>query len=138
MPIFVWKPSYEIGLPEVDMQHRKLVGMINELYDGMKEDHGQWTLHHVLDELLDYFPVHFKTEEELMEAHCYPGLEAHSLEHMKLTAKVLELQERRSRGEKLATPELFRFLCSWLTEHIQVNDKRFGDFLKKRKRLFSC
>lgn len=133
MPLFAWRPSYEIGLPEIDMQHRQLVGMINELYEGMKEDHGQWTMHHVLDELLDYVPLHFKTEEESMEAHYYPGLEAHSLEHMKLTSKVLEFQERRSLGEKIATPELFRFLCSWLNEHLQNHDKRYGEFLKKRR-----
>ena len=133
MPIFAWKRSYEIGLVEIDMQHRKLVGMINELFDGMKEDHGQWTMHHVLDELLEYVQLHFKTEEEAMAAHYYPGLEAHSLEHMKMTSQVLELQQRRSNGERIATPELFRFLCDWLTNHIQVHDKRFGDFIKKRR-----
>lgn len=135
MPLFAWRARYEIDIPEIDMQHRQLVGMINELFDAMKEDHGQQALHRILDRLLEYVPVHFETEERYMKNHNYPGLEDHLLEHMKLRSEVLELQDRRRNGERIATPELFEFLCDWLKEHISVRDKAFGEFLKQSKAL---
>ena len=31
MPLFPWDDSYEIGMTEIDRQHRQLVDIINEL-----------------------------------------------------------------------------------------------------------
>ena len=35
MPLFLWKKNYEIGIAEIDTQHRNLVGIINGLSDAM-------------------------------------------------------------------------------------------------------
>ena len=135
MPLFAWKRSYEIGVNEIDMQHRQLVGMINELFEAMKANHGQRTLNEILDRLLAYVGEHFQTEERFMQRHGYPGFEDHALEHLKLSSRVQELLDRRKAGERVATPELFNFLCDWLKEHIRVRDKAFGEYLKHSRDL---
>lgn len=133
MSLFLWRPSYEIGIGEIDMQHRHLVGIINELFDAMKEGHGQDALNHVLEGLVEYIDVHFRTEEELMRAAEYPEFDYHKIEHEFLTRQVQLLQKRREQGERIATPELMNFLRGWLENHITVSDKAFGRYHKGLK-----
>ena len=61
MPLFLWKRSYEIGVAEIDVQHRRLVGFINELSDAMMVKQGHRAVPHVLEELIDYIQLHFTT-----------------------------------------------------------------------------
>ena len=63
MTLFLWKRSYEIGIAEIDMQHRRLVGFINELSDAMMMQQGHRTIPHVIEELVEYIQLHFTTEE---------------------------------------------------------------------------
>ena len=65
MPLFLWKKSYEIGIDEIDNQHRKLVGIINELSDAMMVQKGYKAVPHILEQLTDYIQFHFTTEEEI-------------------------------------------------------------------------
>jgi hemerythrin len=66
MPIFLWKKSYEIGIAEIDNQHRNLVGIINELSDAMMNRKGYIIVPKILEKLVDYIQFHFTTEEEIM------------------------------------------------------------------------
>jgi hemerythrin len=36
MAFIDWKPEYSVGHAEIDQQHRKLVEIINSLYEAMK------------------------------------------------------------------------------------------------------
>ena len=128
MPLFFWKKSYEINVPEIDMQHRQLVGLINELSDAMMVKQGHRALRHILEELVDYIQLHFTTEEAVMQKMNYPGLNEHSREHLDLTRQVLEFKERYLQDHDLKPSELLDFLCDWLKNHIMVNDKDFGKF----------
>jgi hemerythrin-like metal-binding protein len=133
MPLFIWKPSYELNVPEIDVQHRRLVGLINELYEAMKDARGQDVLNHILDELQEYIQKHFETEERCMKKHAYPELDAHKAEHLRLGSQVLELSELRHHENKIPTPELMSFLCTWLREHLAGTDKKFGQFLESSR-----
>ena len=129
MTLFLWKKSYDIGVPEVDAQHRRLVGMINELSDAMLDQHGQRTVPHILAELMDYIQLHFETEESYMQENGYPWIHQHKQMHIELTRKVLEFRENARSGQEVKAKELLDFLCSWLKNHIMVDDKAFGRFI---------
>ncbi len=131
MPLFIWKPSYELNVPEIDVQHRQLVGMINELYEAMKNGRGHEVVEHILTDLQSYIQQHFETEERYMKRHKYPDLEKHKLEHRKLENQVIELNRLRQDDHKISTPELMSFLCNWLRDHLAGTDKEFGEYLKK-------
>ena len=132
MPLFHWKRSYEIGVNEIDMQHRQLVGMINELFEAMKEGQGPTVVDEILDQLVDYVQLHFSTEERYMQTHYYPDLEEHERQHLDMTRHVVELIASHRAGKGVKTPDLMNFLRDWLVDHISVEDKKFGAFLKKR------
>lgn len=128
--LFLWRKSYEIGVAEIDMQHRRLVGMINELSDAMMERRGQRAVKHVLDELKDFIVEHFETEESVMEKSGYPDLPQHRIKHVELTRQVLEFREKARGDQQLEASELLDFLCDWLRNHMMVFDKEVGKYLK--------
>ena len=131
MPLFMWKKSYELKIPEIDMQHRRLVGLVNELSDAMMQRAGQRTVPHVLDELADYIQLHFSDEEKLMQKINYPEIENHCQQHLEFTQQVLDFKERYSQEHEVDTPGLLNFLCDWLKGHILENDKEISRFIRR-------
>lgn len=134
MSLFLWKKSYEIGLPEIDGQHRQLVGLINELSDAMMVKQGYKKAPEILERLLDYIQIHFSAEENLMYQMNYPELEKHREAHLDLTEKVLELSKSYDKEGALDPCELLEFMCAWLKEHMTVDDKQFGKFANTPKK----
>ena len=63
MPLFVWNDSYSVKVAELDNQHKKLIGLINQLYDAMKEGKGKDVLEVIFTELIEYTKNHFSAEE---------------------------------------------------------------------------
>ena len=49
MPLFLWKKNYEIGIAEIDTQHRNLVGIINGLSNAMMNKKGYVIVPHILE-----------------------------------------------------------------------------------------
>lgn len=133
MGLFLWKKSYEVKVPEIDMQHRRLVGLINELSDAMMIKQGFRTVPHVLEELLDYVQQHFTTEENLMQKLDYPGLEEHTQNHLAMTTKVLELKKLHKQDHAVAAQEVLKILCDWLKNHILVSDLEIGKYVRSRE-----
>ena len=124
MPLFLWKKSYEIGIAEIDTQHRNLVGIINELSDAMMNQKGYTVVPHILEKLVDYIQFHFTTEEEIMRETKYPALDEHCQEHLAMTTKVIEFKRDYAKNHEINVVEVLNFLCDWLKEHIVVSDKK--------------
>ena len=133
MPLFLWKPSYETGIVEIDHDHRQLVGIINELYEAMKLGHGYEILTQTIDRLVDYVNRHFETEESFMRISQYPQQQAHEKEHRLLQQKVEEMERQRRASKGPSAVELLTFLCDWLRDHVTTADKELGVYLKKTR-----
>lgn len=131
MPLFIWKPSYELGIPEIDLDHRQLVGMINELYEAMKQGQGHELMNEILDRLIDYVGRHFNNEEGFMRAANYPGITDHEREHQQFRASILEMDVRRRAGNLPPSIELLTYLGDWLNNHVTTADKELGRYLKR-------
>jgi hemerythrin len=131
MPLFIWKPSYELGVVEIDHDHRHLVGLINELYEAMKIGHGYELTSHLIDELLAYALQHFENEEGFMRSCDYPDFETHVREHQDFQEKLDKMDLDRQQGKLLPSTELLEFLCAWLRTHILESDKELGKFMKR-------
>jgi hemerythrin-like metal-binding protein len=131
MPLFIWKPSYELGIPEIDLDHRLLVGVINDLYEAMKQGQGFELINQTIDRLIEYVGKHFDYEETIMREASYPGLFSHEKEHQRFRALVLELDMRRRAGNGPSSSELLNYLSDWLREHVTSTDKDLGRYLKR-------
>lgn len=131
MPLFIWKPSYDIGVPEIDHDHRLLVGLVNELYEAMKQGHGYEIVEELLDRLLDYAQRHFDTEEGFMRAGNYPKFADHRAEHQRFYNDIQTMDARRRAGRLPLSTEMLDFLCDWLRTHVSTSDKDMGRYLQR-------
>ena len=64
-----WKNDYCIGVEEIDVQHRKLLSIVNEFYDVAVGHPADYPIKvgRCLKKLTDYTHYHFEAEEMLME-----------------------------------------------------------------------
>ena len=129
MVFFEWKDEYELGLPDIDLQHTMIVNMLNELHAAMESGQQIVTAEKTLDKMLLYVAEHFATEEQAMRDNGFPGLDAHMLEHEIFRGKVQALHERHVQGADVASHELIAILMAWLKNHIAEVDQEFGAFV---------
>jgi len=118
-----WSDQLNTGIPLVDKQHRRLVELINQLFQCMKDGGDLMLLGNVVDELIDYTATHFRTEEDLMKKHHYPDFAAHKKIHDEFVAKVAEFAEKLKSGARLAPADIYKFLKDWLITHIEKQDR---------------
>lgn len=126
----MWKDSFELGIPPMDMQHKKLVGLIEsaknlitdaedgiDCYDEIAE---------VLNELKNYTVEHFHDEEALMALKGYTELESHRATHNAFVEKVQEfLSADIDYNQTSVLVEIVQFLLDWVVEHILYEDKKY-------------
>ena len=132
MPILEWNEKYSVNIAQIDRQHQKLIGYVNELNDAMRSGKGRLVLESVLNALIRYTQTHFATEEQLLETHCFPDYLNHRHEHQTMTQKVSALQEQYNTGNIATTIETMNFLREWLDRHILGTDKKYSDFLNSK------
>jgi hemerythrin-like metal-binding protein len=126
---FVWNSSYDTGIASIDAQHKKLVAILNNLYEAMSKGQANQVLGKLLAELVDYTIVHFAHEERLFKQHGYVEASAHKMEHDALTAQVKKLQGDFASGRISLSMEVGTFLKDWLKNHILKTDKKYVAFL---------
>ncbi len=132
MALITWNSNYSVKVKQFDDQHKKLIGMVNDLHDSMKVGKGKEALEKILSGLIQYTSTHFSDEERLMKQHNYPGFEQHKKEHNLLVIQVLELQKNFHDGKAILTQSVMTFLKDWLQKHILSEDKNYGPFLNNK------
>lgn len=130
MALFVWDDkTFSTGFKAQDDQHKKLVGILNELHEAMSAGKAKEALGRVLTELVEYTKYHFTWEEKHMKEYAYAAYASHKAEHDALANKALALQQKFQSGETGLSLETSEFLKAWLAHHIQEVDKKLGAFL---------
>ncbi|MDH3890272.1 MAG: bacteriohemerythrin [candidate division Zixibacteria bacterium] len=122
-----WCEAFEVDIPEVDEQHKKLVAMINQLDESMKDGIVNETIGTVLIALVDYTGYHFDTEEKVMQEVCFEGYLEHKGMHERLKGEIAGLLRRMKAGESVNVFELTSFLADWLVNHIIKEDRKIGE-----------
>jgi hemerythrin len=128
MALIQWNASLSVGVDEIDKQHQKLVQMINELHDAMRQAKGASVLGPLVTSLIDYAGTHFKTEEKYFVRFAYPDAEVHKKAHADFTAKVLDFKKRFEANTVGLSMDVMNFLSDWLQSHIKGTDKKYGPF----------
>lgn len=131
MPALEWTPALQVGVGEMDKQHRQLVEMINNLQAAIRASNPELT-NEVLDGLVKYTVTHFGTEERLMARHPYDGMDDHKRAHAQFIERVGKTQTDIKTKTVTASITLSGFLTDWLVSHIQKVDKNFAAHLKSK------
>ncbi len=130
MAIVTWGPELEIGVHEIDAQHRNFVAIANHLHDAIAANQAQESIDWILEELTLYAKFHFDTEEKLMERHKLTETEEHRQEHKAMLKAIGRFKKKLHAGEPRVDRDVMAFLGGWFMDHIKGTDRALGEFLK--------
>jgi len=125
--LIVWQPSYNLGIPIVDEQHRGIISTINSFCYAIQNKHGNEMLKPVINMVNEYTRYHFETEEDFLKKCGYPDLEAHVALHKEL---IHDLSRTGQDSIYDRDPQKFlSFLKDWWINHICKEDRAFSQYL---------
>ena len=129
----VWQESNDTGIPIIDEQHRGIVSTINSLYYFLGHGDAAFTFEPTMDVLNHYTSLHFMTEEALMRAAKFRGLDEHVAFHNDFMNRVRSMARYRASNEQVQ--ELLEFLKEWWLAHINQNDRDYMPAVKRHLKI---
>lgn len=132
MTFFEWDKKFEIGVPEMDNQHKKWVEIINRFYDHLINNDINKTTKIMINEVIDYTNYHFSEEEKLMMSIGYPHINDQKEMHNKITEKMKYFKNRIDEGILVVSTSITNEMKLWLKDHIMVEDKKYAVLYKKK------
>lgn len=130
MTIIKWRDTYNTGVAQFDLEHHKIVELINIMFEVVRDKSGREATEKACNDVLEYTVYHFTNEEQAMQEANYPALEEHRAEHSRLKAEAAQFTTVIHDSFPAGTAEFYRFLREWLIEHIQECDNKYGPYLK--------
>jgi diguanylate cyclase (GGDEF)-like protein/hemerythrin-like metal-binding protein/PAS domain S-box-containing protein len=125
MPVIYWSGYFELGIPEIDAQHARLVDLVNALAEALADAGRLPRAATLVAELEAYAAGHFRTEEALMPTSSLGTdvLSRHRREHRAFSDRLGHIRRNGAlhRGEFAA--EVLDFLTCWLVSHILGADR---------------
>jgi len=132
MQFLEWEDSYNIGVKEIDIQHRGLFDIISKLSATRRfETEGLYFLA-TLNKLIEYAKVHFATEERYMREAHYPKLTEHQQEHKLFFPEVEKLIKNLENKQPDIQQKILDFLKEWYMSHILGSDRDYQKALKDK------
>lgn len=130
-----WNPLMEIGIAEVDDEHRELVRQINELGQAMRRGEGRDRIGELLGFLRRYAEQHFAREEKLMAEAGFPGFGEHRGRHEQFRRDLKAHEDAfvAAADERAVALELHGWVMKWLSTHTLYEDDTFARFLRERE-----
>ncbi|MBZ0105744.1 MAG: bacteriohemerythrin [Sulfuricella denitrificans] len=130
---FAWNDAMSVGIAEIDVQHKTLVGILNRLCMAVAQFESSGITVEILDALVDYTRIHFALEEKLLKdaGHDVAEFDAHLLEHRAFIARIGNIASMHRAEGKSVSLEILSLLKRWLQEHILIADKKYASSLKE-------
>ena len=131
-----WKDEYNLEIPAIDRQHRKLFDYLNALRQGIMDHNTVDAINKSLQDLYEYGKEHFSFEEHLMELGDYSVLAEHKVKHQEFNQKIEEYKNKFQQGNELMATDIIVFIKTWLLNHILIEDRKYADYFVKNN--FRC
>lgn len=125
-----WEDGMSVGHPDLDLDHQRLIAIINRL--GNLDSHmNRQIIEFILDDLFHYTEFHFQREEAMMEEHGYPERARHRVIHRGFCHRLAEIREEYFQGIRDEPgQEILAFLTRWLRKHILEEDRSLRPYLE--------
>ena len=130
---FTWAPTLSVNNEKLDNQHKQLLEQINKLNETAAEGKGNAAaINETLNYLEYYFATHKKDEEQYMQEHGYPGLEAHRALHNLFVEHYIDLKTRilAFDSEERIIHDLVYDLAHYWVDHVGKEDKKYAEYIR--------
>jgi hemerythrin len=124
---FKWEEDYSVDIKEIDEHHKKFIGIIEKLSEGLNANLNEKVLEEILEELIEYGGFHFYTEEYYFDKFNYEFADEHKKAHSAFNEKIKEFQEKAKSDKMEVSFELIDYLENWLVGHIMNVDKKYTE-----------
>jgi hemerythrin len=135
--MIMWTTDFETGSPKLDQQHRLLIDHINLLEEQLQStnptnEEVAFAIH-LVDYLEAYANIHFKTEEDCMEAYRCPAHEKNRQEHGQFRGFIRDYKRLCDiQGFNLELlRNLHNAMGAWIREHILKIDTQLKPCIHK-------
>lgn len=128
LEIFPWNENFATGIEEIDIQHKKLIELLNNLANTLTQEKIV-EVEETFNKLAEYADFHFKSEEEVWKKYLKDDVLVHEHKdsHESFLPKILELQKKNSDKTYYEIVEdVLLFLIRWLAFHIIDEDRRLA------------
>lgn len=132
MAFLDWNDSYNIGIREIDIQHRGLFDIISKLSRTQRYEPDGAFFRATLHTLIDYARVHFATEERYMKEAGYPGLIEHQREHRLFFPEIQKFMDALERNEPDIHQKILEYMRQWYLSHILGTDRDYQKSLLEK------
>jgi hemerythrin len=135
-----WDDKYSVGIPLIDDQHKELIRLTNELFQGCRagDDDAREYFMSAIRATTDYVKYHFSAEEKLLENVKYPYLGEHRKQHEGFVLQMVNDVKSFQEGKKFVPNSFVRYLKDWILSHIAMMDTQYAKYildLKKQGQL---
>lgn len=127
-----WDGTMSVRIGALDVQHREMVDLLNELHDAVLAQADRSTMRGLLQRLLRHCIEHFESEERLFDQYEYPGRVAHKGKHDEMCEQVQTVVREFEAGKPVLTETLVKFLQTWLDHHIKGSDRLYASYLNRK------
>ncbi len=128
MSYFTWDEDLDVGVEAMNDQHKKLIALMEEVYQKNAAKVGKEGVLQATQTLIDYVIKHFRDEEAYMESINFPGLEAHKQIHRNLLGDLNDLAKKFvASDDSELSEEFMAFLSLWINTHILAIDNKYHD-----------
>jgi hemerythrin len=124
MSLIDWKDSFSVGVAVVDLEHRALIDLINELHERITDAADADLTLAMLGEIYAQISAHFALEEKYMRDSEYPHFHEHKEDHEELLDELRDIMDRVEDLGRYDADELSEELGRWFTEHFRTHDAR--------------
>ncbi|MCB1177014.1 MAG: bacteriohemerythrin, partial [Leptospiraceae bacterium] len=118
-----WNDDWRTGIELVDYQHKILFEIVNELEKAIFFQREREVLKKIFHNLKVYTITHFSLEEAFMFRASYPDFEEHKYQHKLFIEEINKGEKSLQEADISSSNEILKFLCDWLTIHIQKSDR---------------
>ena len=123
-----WKDEYSLGIPEIDLQHKRIFDCFVTIADDGLTKQDKWLTDSSIVQLVGLLQGHFALEENLMRSLGYPELERHIEEHQQFNAELHELAQMSLRTKGNMSHDMIKVFQKWQREHIIKSDRHYADY----------
>jgi len=131
MSVIKWRESFNIGVDQFDQEHRKILELINRMFEAIRDKKDKESVVQICKDALWYTEYHFANEEKALQAVDYPDLEEQLAEHARLKSEAERFQVLINDDAPKGATEFYLFLREWLIDHILVCDKKYGPYFQE-------
>ena len=124
-----WTAALSTGVDDIDAEHRYYFEILHRFNKARADGFDPRRLRALLNDLLAYIEMHFRNEEAIMREAGYPAFERHIAGHHRAADAIRTLFA--GNPDDAAVHEFLNsFLSRWLINHIQSEDRAFGEWLE--------